>query len=213
MGLPIVIFLSIIILTATHGLDNVLKRCKIKKSSFFLYMAVCFAISLTPAYNFNRYISFHLIFAMILISYVVLISMRKKTLLAVKELTFLFFVLLIFMVEQILGLVLSNIDWFIYVKTGSILLFCAFNIDRPADSAICTSFGFWLMQLLLALRNLCFDSYIYFDFSNVDIIQISLVCSVAAFILSYITRIAKERKKVKQDISKNMELFTSSDKK
>jgi len=212
MGLPIIIFLCIIILTATHVLDNILRRSKIKKSSFFLYMSVCFAISLTPSYNINRYISFHLIVAMIFISYIVLIGMRKKTLYKTKELTFLFFVMLIYMAEQLLGLVVSDIDWFIYVKTGAILLFCIFYIERPADSAICAAFGFWLMQLLQAIRNLCFDSYVYFDFGNVDVIQISLLSAIVTFLLTYLTCIAKERKKGK-DISNDMELFTSSEKK
>lgn len=213
MSLPVVIYLSAVILAATHTLDTVLKRCGIKKSLFLFYMAVSFAVSLTPVYNMNRYFSLHLLCALFLISFAALLTVRKKTLLAAKEITLIFFVLFLFILETILILVLIKTEWFYYIKLAGIVLYCAIYIEKPADAAICAGFGIWLLQLLLGLRNLILDAYIYFDLGNSETANVSLLCALGAFILSFLVLLIKERKKGKKEITGGMELFPSSEKK
>lgn len=213
MSLPIVIFLSVIVLTVTHGLDGVLKRCGVKKGFFLLCMTVCFAVSLTPVYNVNRFFSLHLLFVMSLLLFVALLSIRKKTLLAAKQITFIFFTAFIFILETICGLLLNSMEWFFYLKITSIILYCALYIEKPVDAAICAGFGIWQMQLLLVLRSLFLDAYLYLDLGNTETAKVSSLCALGAFMLSYITLLFKERNKGKKNISKDMELFTPTEKK
>jgi hypothetical protein len=142
----------------------------------------------------------------------VLIGRRRKTLMAVKEITFIFFTTLIFILQMICELLLDGYAWYVYVKLSAVVLYAAFYIDKPADGGICAFFGIWLLQLLLVIRNMIIDSYIYFDLGNPETIKISLLCALGAMFLSYIKRVVREPKK-KKEISPNMELFTSSDKK
>lgn len=212
MSIPVVIFLSAIILTVTHGLDGILKHCDIKKSMFLLYMAICFAISITPVYNINRFFSVHLLFIISVLSFIALLRLRRKTLLAAKEITFIFFTAFLFILETICGLLLNNMDWFFYLKLTSIILYCTFYIEKPADAAICAGFGIWLMQFLLILKNFFLDAYLYFDLGNSETAKVSSLYMLGTFILSLIALLLKERKKGKKGISEDMELFTPTDK-
>lgn len=213
MVLQTVISLSIIILTVTHGLDGLLKRCKIRKTFFLLYMTVCFAVSLTPVYNINRYFSLHLLFILSLLSFAVLLSLRRKTLLAAKEITFIFFTAFIFILETICSLLLSSMEWFYYFKISVIILFCALYIDKPSDAAICAGFSVWLIQLLLVLRNLLLDAYLYFDMGSAETAKISVLCSLGAFLASFIALCIKERRKGRKETCEDMELSVPSEKK
>ena len=117
------VFFCVMILTVTHVLDNSLRRSGIRKGHFLIFNGVFFLASLAPPFSLNRYFSVQADAALMLACFVILLFMRKRTLLAFKELSVIFFTALIFLVEILCSLVME-VDWFLYAAAGGMAFYC-----------------------------------------------------------------------------------------
>jgi hypothetical protein len=194
MGFSAVVFLCIIILTATHVLDGVLKRCCIKKSTLLLCIGVFFAVSILPAYNLNRYFSLHLLFALSVAFFGAQFANCKYSGDVLKQILLLFFVLFIYIVEMVLSLINST-HLYYYAQVTAIAVFCAINYKKPQHAFICAYFGVWFLRFVLIVKNIIMDAYFYFDLSDAEVMQFALLCALCAFSVSYIVMLAKNRRK------------------
>lgn len=211
MGFSSVVFFCIIILTATHVLDGVFKRCAIKKSHVLLFVGIFFAVSVMPVYNINRYLTLHLLYPLSVVAFVALAVERRHTPLFLKEMLLVFFIIFIYVIDMILSLMMNTRIYY-YAELIAVAIFCAAYIQKPQDGFISAYFGVWFLQFIFNIKNIVMDGYLFFDLSNPDVTQMALLDSVAVFALAYVILFIKGRRE-KKDAGRRMAVELTPQKK